>query len=51
MNDRVSVPGETLPIPVGAKRTEVYNNGSMVLAAYEAAGGIVWSIEAPDGTR
>lgn len=49
--DRVSLPGAVLPIPAGAKRTEVYNNGLMVLAAYESAGGILWSVEAPDGTR
>ncbi len=49
--DRVSLPGEVLPIPAGAKRAELYNNGRMVLAAYESAGGILWSVEAPDGTR
>jgi len=50
-SDRVSVPGKVLSIPAGSRRAEVYNNGFMVLAAYESAGGILWSIEAPDGTR
>jgi hypothetical protein len=38
-------------IPAGAKRAELYNNSRVVLAAYESAGGILWSVEAPDGTR
>lgn len=50
-SDRVSLPQQTLSIPAGAKRTEVYRRPGVVLAAYEVDGGITWSIEAPDGTR
>ncbi len=49
--DVVSLPKQNLPIPAGAPRTEVYRKPGVVLAAYEANGGIIWSIEAPDGTR
>lgn len=49
--DLVSLPGQQLSIPAGATRTEVYRKPGVVLAAYEANGGIIWSIEAPDGTR
>lgn len=49
--DRVSLPQQALSIPAGAPRTEVYRTADVVLAAYEVDGGIIWSIEAPDGTR
>lgn len=49
--DRVSLPQQTLSIPAGATRIEVYRKSGAVLAAYEVDGGIIWSIEAPDGTR
>lgn len=49
--DRVSLPQQALPIPAGATRTEVYRTADVVLAAYEMDGGIIWSIEAPDGIR
>lgn len=49
--DAVSLPNQLVPIPAGATRTEVYRKPGVVLAAYEANGGIIWSIEAPDGTR
>ncbi len=49
--DRVSLPQSRLSIPVTAKRMEVYRRPGVVLAAYEVDGGIIWSIEAPDGTR
>lgn len=49
--DLVSLPKQNLAIPAGATRTEVYRKAYVVLAAYEANGGIIWSIEAPDGTR
>lgn len=49
--ERVSTPQRRLPIPAGAKRIEVLRRPYSVLAAYETAGGVIWSIEAPDGTR
>lgn len=49
--DLVSLPKQLLSIPAGASRTEVYRKPGVVLVAYEANGGIIWSIEAPDGTR
>lgn len=49
--DLVSLPQQPLSIPVGAKRTEVYRRPGVVLAAYEVKGGVIWSIEDPDGTR
>ncbi|MEQ4576804.1 MAG: hypothetical protein ABN502_17970 [Gammaproteobacteria bacterium] len=49
--NRVSTPQQRLSIPNGSKRHEVYRRPNVVLAAYETANGIIWSIEAPDGTR
>jgi len=49
--DLVSLPKQLVSIPAGAPRTEVYRKPGVVLAAYEVNGGIIWSIEAPDGTR
>lgn len=49
--DLVSLPQQPLSIPAGATRTEVYRRPGVVLAAYEVSGGVIWSIEAPDGTQ
>lgn len=49
--DRVSLPANNLAIPAGAAREVVYRKPQMLLVAYSTAGGVIWSIEAPDGSR
>ncbi|WP_457318794.1 hypothetical protein [Stenotrophomonas sp. P5_B8] len=49
--DRVSLPGNNLAIPAGAVREVVYRKPQMLLVAYNTAGGVIWSIEGPDGSR
>ncbi len=49
--NRVSTPQRRLLIPTNAPRTVVYRKPNLLLVAYSTAGGVIWSIEAPDGTR
>ncbi len=49
--DRVSLPRHLLEIPAGAQRTVVYRKPQMLLVGYNTAGGMMWSVESPDGTR
>lgn len=49
--DRVSLPGSNLAIPADAAREVVYRKPQLWLVAYSTAGGVIWSIEAPDGSR
>ncbi|MFN4162022.1 MAG: hypothetical protein ACK4FW_08625 [Stenotrophomonas sp.] len=49
--DRVSLPRHLLDIPAGAQRTVVYRKPQMLLVGYNTAGGMMWSVESPDGTR
>lgn len=49
--NRVSTPQRLLSIPTDATRTVVYRKPYMLLVAYSTTGGVIWSIEAPDGTR
>lgn len=44
---RVSLPGQRLPIPATAKRSEVYRGQDVVLVRYASMDGEIWSIESP----